>query len=98
MSAWHRIGTDDPVAVVAHSTKSGMDRPDMTDVRGSGDIIYGGECVLSMYRPDRTVVANLSEPDQLLNVEILKGRDLMERGIVELRFDHPKSQFREGWI
>jgi replicative DNA helicase len=97
MSAWHRIGTDDPVAVVAHSTKSGMDRPDMTDVRGSGDIVYGGECVLSMYRPKPDDVAGHAAPEQLLHVEILKGRDLMDRGVVDLRFDHPKSQFVEGW-
>lgn len=92
MSAWHRLGEDDPVAVVAHSTKDGMKqgRPSMTDVRGSGDIIYGGECVVGMSKSDNPNAG----PDDVV-VELLKGRDMMTRGAVEMRFDHQVSAFVE---
>lgn len=92
MSAWHRLGEDDPVAVVAHSTKDGMKqgRPSMTDVRGSGDIIYGGECVIGMSKSDDPNAG----PDGVV-VELLKGRDMMNRSAVSMRFDHQVSAFVE---
>lgn len=92
MSAWHRLGEDDPVAVVAHTTKDGMKqgRLSMTDVRGSGDIIYGGECVIGMSKPDDPSAG----PDDVV-VDLLKGRDMMTRGAVSMRFDHQISAFIE---
>ena len=102
MSAANRIGLDDPLTVVAHTRKSGMDRPDLDDVRGSGDIVYGGESVLTLYRPtnDEAADAGLVDPslrEQAVFLDIVKGRDLMRRGREQLRFDYARSQFSGGW-
>lgn len=101
MSAAIRLGIDDPVAVVAHTRKAGMERPDMDDVRGSGDIVYGGECVLTMYRPDAKEASEAglddAQREQAIWLDIVKGRDLMLRGREQLRFDYARSQFSEGW-
>lgn len=101
MSAAIRLGIDDPVAVVAHTRKAGMERPDMDDVRGSGDIVYGGECLLTMYRPTPQEAAEAglddAKRDQAIWLDIVKGRDLMLRGREQLRFDYARSQFSEGW-
>lgn len=91
MAAWHRLGVDDPVAVVAHTRKTGFRTPNMEDVRGSGDIVYGGECVLTMYRPEDS-----SGPDDpAVVVDVEKGRDMMRRGPIRMRFKHEMSLFEE---
>lgn len=93
MAAWHRLGVDDPVAVVAHTRKTGFRNPNMEDVRGSGDIVYGGECVLTMFKPSSEETSD----EQAVVVDVEKGRDMMRRGPIRMRFNHDMYTFEEGW-
>jgi replicative DNA helicase len=82
---------DDPLVVVSQVRKSDFNAPGMASAKGSAEISYSPDFILTARRTDRSFddvsAYGVDLPKEtLLEVEMVKGRDGMTRGKVEMKF------------
>lgn len=90
LSAQRRLGSD-PIVVISQVRKSDYERPGLASAKGSAEFSYSVDFYLSAWRSDKGS-QDASEygvdlpKETYFECEIVKGRDGMIRGRVEMKF------------